>query len=70
MCYRIIKKEIKRTLSRKKNFFYIFNANLYLLNTQYNSIIFFFKHYNLKLNNKIIINLIREELGFFYSFNN
>ena len=70
MYYKTIKKEIKKTISRKKKFIYIFNTNLYSLNIQYNFLIFFSKHYNLKLNNKVIINLIREELGFFYSFNN
>lgn len=70
MFLKTIKKEIKQTISRKKKKVFIVNANLYALNKQYNLLIFFFKHYNLKLNKKLIINLVREELGFFYSFKN
>lgn len=70
MYLRTIKKEIKKTISRKKKKVFLVNANLSALNKQYNFLIFFFKHYNLKLNNKLITNLIKEELGFFYSLKN
>ena len=70
MYFKTIKKEIKATISRKKKKVFVTNANFYALNKQYNFLIFFFNHYNMKLNTKLMINLIREELGFLYSFNN
>ena len=70
MYFKNIKKEIKATISRKKRKVFIANANLYALGKQYNFLIFFFRHYNIKLSNKLITNLIKEELGFYYSFNN
>lgn len=70
MYLKSIKKEIKAGLSRKKRKVFIVNANLYALSKQYNFLIFFFRHHNIKLSNKLITNLTKEELGFYYSFNN
>ena len=70
MDFKSIKKEIKATILRKKRKVFIVNANLYALSKQYNYLIFFFRHYNIKLSSKLLTNLIREELGFYYSFNN
>ena len=70
MSFKTIKKEIKKTISRRKKKVFIINVNLNTLNQRYNLLIFFFRHYNLKLNRKLIKNLIKEELGFFHSLNN
>ena len=72
MCFKTIKKECQLTISRKlkKRNFIKTNLNLYTLGKRYNLESFFFKHYNIKLNKKLLENLIKEELGFFYSFNN
>ena len=66
-----IKKEIKSTISRKKKKnIRLVNVSSYALNNQYNFLIFFLKNYDVKLSRKLFSNLMREELGFFYSFNN
>ena len=70
MYLKTIKKEIKASISRKKRKVFIINASLYVLSKHYNFLVFFLKHYNIKLNNKLMTNLIKEELGFYYSFNN
>ena len=70
MNFKIIKKESKSTNSRKKRKGFSTNINLYILSKQYTFSVFFLNHYNIKLNNKLMMNLTKEELGFFYSFNN
>ena len=62
-------RKLKKKIIRKTNVL-LLNNNFYSTGVKYNYVIYFLKYHDIKLNTRILSNLIKEELGFIFSLNN